>query len=295
MSGIAGLGYLGIGVSNLPAWEDFATNVLGLQVSGRDERTLALRMDEYRQRFVLHAGGNDDVAYVGWEVRDAAAMQAVASRLRETGIKVEAGSAEEAAARGVTELAKFDDPNGLATEIFYGPLMRFEEPFHSPRAISGFVTGEQGLGHIVLAVRDLEQSLHFYRDILGFRISDFIDMSFGPMKATLAFFHCNARHHSLAIIAAPLPKRLLHFMLQTKSVDDVGSTLYLAQDKGVEIASSLGRHTNDHMLSFYMRTPSGFEVEYGWGARTVDDAVWHVQRHQAPSIWGHRREAGRSR
>jgi len=295
MSGIAGLGYLGIGVRDLSAWENFATTVLGLAVSGRDDKTLRLRMDEYQQRFMLHGSGNDDVAYVGWEVRDAATMQAVASRLREAGIKVEAGSADEAAARGITELAKFEDPNGLASEIFFGPMMRFEEPFHSPRAVSGFVTGEQGLGHIVLAVKDLEQSLHFYRDVLGFRISDFIDMSFGSMKATLAFFHCNPRHHSLAIVAAPLPKRLLHFMLQTKSVDDVGATLYLAQDRGVEIASSLGRHTNDHMLSFYMRTPSGFEVEYGWGARTVDDAVWHVQRHQAPSIWGHRREAGRAR
>src|SRR5260221_5886438 len=239
-------------------------------------------MDEYQQRFVLHAGGNDDIAYAGWEVANAASMAAVAERLRAAGVKVEAGSAEEAAARGVTELGKFEDPNGLASEIFYGPMLRFEEPFHSPRAVSGFVTGEQGLGHIVLAVKDMEQSVHFYRDVLGFRISDFIDMKFGPMTAMLTFFHCNPRHHSLAIIAAPLPKRLLHFMLQCKSVDDVGATLYLAQDKGVEIAASLGRHTNDHMLSFYMRTPSGFEVEYGWGARTGDDAGWDVQRHQGP-------------
>ena len=289
MSGIAGLGYLGLGVGNLDEWERFATGILGLQIAGRDDETLRLRMDEYRQRFILHARGNDDLAYAGWEVPDAATMKSVAEDLRNAGIKVEAGSAEDAANRGVTELAKFEDPNGLANEIFYGPMMRFEEPFHSPRPISGFVTGEQGLGHIVLAVKDFEQSVHFYRDVLGFRVSDFIDMSFGPMKATLAFFHCNPRHHSLALIAAPLPKRLLHFMLQAKSVDDVGSTLYLAQDEGVEIASTLGRHTNDHMLSFYMRTPSGFEVEYGWGARTVDDAVWHVQRHQAGSIWGHRR------
>jgi biphenyl-2,3-diol 1,2-dioxygenase len=295
MSGIAGLGYLGLGVKDLAAWEDFATNTLGLQVSSRDERTLTLRMDEYRQRFVVQAGGNDDIAYAGWEVAAAAELQAVAATLREAGVKVEAGSAEEAASRGVTELAKFEDPNGLASEIFYGPLMQYEQPFHSPRAISGFVTGDQGLGHIVLAVKDFDQTVKFYRDVLGFRISDFIDMKFGPMTATLAFFHCNPRHHSLAIIAAPLPKRLLHFMLQAKSVDDVGATLYLAQDKGVEIAATLGRHTNDHMLSFYMRTPSGFEVEYGWGARTVDDAVWHVQRHQAPSIWGHRRDPGRAR
>jgi hypothetical protein len=82
-------------------------------------------------------------------------------------------------------------------------------------------------------------------------------------------------------------------MLQLRSIDDVGATMYLVQDQGIEIAATLGRHTNDHMLSFYMRTPSGFEIEYGWGGREVDDASWHVQTHHAPSIWGHRRAAMR--
>jgi hypothetical protein len=86
----------------------------------------------------------------------------------------------------------------------------------------------------------------------------------------------------------PAPKRLMHFMLQCRHVDDVGSTYYLCQDQGIEISGTLGRHTNDHMMSFYMRSPSGFEIEYGWGARIVDDATWQVQKHEAPSIWGHR-------
>jgi 2,3-dihydroxybiphenyl 1,2-dioxygenase len=123
------------------------------------------------------------------------------------------------------------------------------------------------------------------------RISDFIDLSMSRRQAlplTMTFMHCNPRHHSLAFAEFPMKKRLLHFMLQLKSVDDVGSTYYMVQDKGIPIAGTLGRHTNDHMVSFYMRSPSGFEIEYGWGARTVDDATWKVQKHESGSMWGHR-------
>ena len=121
------------------------------------------------------------------------------------------------------------------------------------------------------------------------RISDFVMISPAPdVKMKVAFLHCNLRHHTMAFWAMPeSPKRLHHFMLQTQSLDDVGSTYYLCQDQQVPITMNLGRHTNDHMTSFYLRTPSGFAVEYGWGAREVDDATWQVQLHTAGSIWGH--------
>lgn len=292
MSGVTSLGYLGLGVKNPAAWENFATQILGLQSSGTtDDGRLLLRMDENAYRFALHRDDSDDIAYAGWEVADAAGLREVAERMRAIGVEAKAASPEEAAARRVTDLIRFNDPNGMACEVFCGPAVQFENPFHSPRAISGFVTGEQGVGHIVVAVPDIQKSLRFYCEGLGFRVSDTIDMKFGPAKVTMVFLHCNPRHHTLALVPVPAPKRLHHFMLQLRSVDDVGSTMYLVQDKGIEIASTLGRHTNDHMLSFYMRTPSGFEIEYGWGARTVDDATWHVQKHNAPSIWGHRRAA----
>jgi 2,3-dihydroxybiphenyl 1,2-dioxygenase len=294
MSGVTSLGYLGLGVKNPDAWENFATEILGLQSAGKtDDGRLLLRMDENACRFALHQDDSDDIAYAGWEVADAAGLREVAERMRAIGIEAKAASAEEAAARRVTELIRCTDPNGLPCEVFCGPAVQFENPFHSPRAISGFVTGEQGVGHIVVAVPDIQKSLRFYCEGLGFRISDTIDMKFGPAKVTMVFLHCNPRHHTLALVPVPAPKRLHHFMLQLRSVDDVGLTMYLVQDKGIEIASTLGRHTNDHMLSFYMRTPSGFEIEYGWGARVVDDATWHVQKHNAPSIWGHRRPAMR--
>jgi 2,3-dihydroxybiphenyl 1,2-dioxygenase len=143
---------------------------------------------------------------------------------------------------------------------------------------------------MVVIMDDLDRSVHFYRDVLGMRISDFVEVERPPgHKMRLAFFHCNPRHHTIAIAATPNPpKRLNHFMLQTKSLDDVGATFYLCQDQGIPISRGLGRHTNDHMVSFYLRTPSGFEVEYGWGGRVVDDSTWQVQLHTSGSMWGHR-------
>lgn len=291
MASITQLGYLGIGVSDIKAWEQFATQTLGLQVSDKeDDGTLLLRLDDYHHRFLIHPTGEDDVAYLGWEVTGTHELRAMEEQLRAAGIEVQHGTREEAAARRVVELITYKDPSGIPSEIFYGPLMVFNHPFQSPRPLSGFVGAEQGLGHMVISMDDFDQSVDFYRDVLGMRISDYIQLTRpSGEEVQLAFFHCNPRHHTIAFFARPNPpKRLSHFMLQVQSMDDVGSTYDLCQAQATPIVRTLGRHTNDHMVSFYMQSPSGFEVEYGWGARVVDDSTWQVQYHTAGSIWGHK-------
>lgn len=298
------LGYLGIGVSDVDAWEIYASDVLGLEVGGKEEDgSLRLRMDQHLYRFMIHPSGEDDLLYAGWEVKDQAALTDIAERVRTAGISVAEGTPADLEARKVIGMVKFDDPAGLATEIFFGPSLEKTRPFNSPRAISGFETGENGamgLGHIVVSMPDLEEGINFYRDVLGLRISDYIDLNFGGMKIRAAFFHCNPRHHSIAFFgplaappaeAAPPPgigpgKRLNHFMIQAKTLNEVGLTHKLCEEQGMEMGN-LGVHTNDEMFSFYMETPSGFNVEFGWGGREVDDDVWQVQYYQDASIWGH--------
>jgi 2,3-dihydroxybiphenyl 1,2-dioxygenase len=287
------LGYVGIGASDIAVWERFATQVLGLEVSERGaDGALYLRMDEYHHRIAVHPGGRDDVAYLGWAVRDAQTLESVAARLQAAGVRIARATEEEKKQRRVSDLIRFEDPNGITLELFSG-LLVLQRPFQSPRPIAGFNTGPLGLGHVVLTAKDLGQTTSFYQDLLDFRLSDFVHMNRpGLGQMDLVFFHCNPRHHSVAFTDLPRPKKLSHIMLELNSLDDVGATFYLCQEKGLTITRSLGRHINDRMLSFYMQSPSGFDIEYGWGGRLVDDASWVVQQYTTGSVWGHKPPAG---
>ncbi len=288
------LGYLGVEVQDLEAWRRFASETLGLEVlpeKGSDG-SLLLRMDERHHRFFVSPGERDDVSLLGFEVASQPELDALAERLEETGTPVSWGNDADFDERRVVNLFRFKDPNGIACEAFTGPLVMRDRPFRSPRPIRGFHTGDQGLGHVVLFVDDLDQSMGFYTDALGFRMSDWVrpqpERSAGS-GMNIAFFHCNPRHHTVAMLAVPkAPKRLHHFMLQVETLDDVGATYDQCGDHGVPIQLSLGRHTNDEMFSFYMGSPSGFWVEYGYGAREVDDATWQVELHTTGSSWGHK-------
>ena len=172
MISVTQLGYLGLSVRDVNGWDQFAAQVLGLQPNGRDpDGSLFLRMDEYHHRFIVHPTGKDDLAYIGWEVGTEEELEAMAERLKQAGVGVTPGTSDEAVARRVAGLIKFADPSGIPSEVFYGPLVVFDQPFQSPRPISGFKTGEQGLGHFVVWVDDFDRSLHFYRDLLGMSVA----------------------------------------------------------------------------------------------------------------------------
>ena len=235
MASVTQLGYIGISASNIEEWEHFGTEVLGLQSNGVDsDGVLTMRMDEYTNRFIVSPTGKDDVEFVGFQVTDQASLGEMAVQLREAGIEVSVGTPEEAKERKVEGLIKFEDPDGTPTEVYYGPPVSFDNPFNSPRPITGFVTGEQGLGHVVYHVDDLDRAVAFYRDVLGMKISDYI--------RNLVFFHCNPRHHTLAIIEAKgrATKKLNHFMLQTQGMNDVGSTYDLVLDSEINVTRGLG-------------------------------------------------------
>ena len=284
--GISGLGYIGLGVSDIERWRAFATTgVLGMQESERGaDGTVYLRMDEHHHRLALTPTGEDDVVFMGWEVPTIEALDEMAERLTKHGVAFEEATAEELEHRKVLRMIKLRESGGAPIEIFCGPLILWERPFHPTTPISGFNTGSLGLGHTILFQKDLQEATAFYRDVLGFKVSDYIAV---PELGDAVFFHCNPRHHSIAIVQADVPRHLQHIMLEVKNLDDVGLAYYRCKEFGTPLALDIGRHTNDHMFSFYMVSPSGFDMEYGWGARIIDDATWVVQRHISPAIWGH--------
>ncbi len=287
---VGSLAYLGFTVEDPSAWLHFATNVLGLMPADENDGAGRLRIDQRSWRIAVEKGAKTDIAFAGFEVSGRDELSAMRLQLARHGIAVSEDDGSLAADRGVTGLIFCRDPLGIQVELFYGATERFEKPFVSPMAVHGFVTGDQGLGHVVLGDDRIEALRAFYVDALGFRRSDIIRMEFGGLgQKELEFYHCNPRHHTVALVPVRGGRRIFHFMLQVDNIDDVGFALDRVMATGGRVTATLGRHTNDHMISFYAEMPGGIEVEYGYGARIVDDATWKQTLHRKPSIWGHKR------
>jgi 3,4-dihydroxy-9,10-secoandrosta-1,3,5(10)-triene-9,17-dione 4,5-dioxygenase len=249
-------------------------------------------MDEFPARLVIVPGDTDRLLVSGWECANAEGLQAIRQRLDAEGTPYKEATAAELAERSVDEMIRFDDPSGNHLEVFCGVALQHRRVV-SPYG-HRFVTEEQGLGHVVLSTDDDAEALHFYRDVLGFRLRD--SMRLPPQMvgrpadgdpAWLRFFGCNPRHHSLAFLPMPTPTGIVHLMIEVGEADDVGLCLDRAERRKVPMAATLGRHVNDLMLSFYMKTPSGFDVEFGCEGRKVEHQDLVAREITAVSLWGH--------
>lgn len=283
--GVRALGYIGVDVTDLTAWRAYA-EVLGTMVvpSPQDEG-FGLKIDDRPYRVLLRPADRDGLAFSGWELADATALDRAGEALATAGFEVHESTAAERAERAVLGMIRTIDPSGFVVELYWGPVLD-HRLFVSPTGVSGFVTDDMGLGHIVLGTPAHAEALEFYTATLGFRVSDVMPGG----EHDVVFLHCNPRHHSLALAPAS-EAQLYHFMLEARTLDDVGYTLDRHHTAGVPISMDLGRHPNDLMVSFYSRSPSGFDVEFGCGGRRVDDATWTVSQITRPSLWGHRRPA----
>lgn len=284
------LAYVVYEVSSLADWERFGVDLLGLQAGTRTADTLTLRTDGKAHRWICVEGPADDVAATGYEVAGDADLDAIAAALRAAGADVTEGDAALAAARKVDRILLTTDPLGNRLELVTN-LADADTPFESAAMLGGFVTGAGGAGHTVLIDHgaDRDKVLAFYTGVLGFAISDFIEEEVAPgFVASVAFLHCNGRHHTVAFAGMPFPKKAHHVMTEVADIRDVGLAFDRCMDAGQPFEMTLGMHPNDKMFSFYVRTPSGFNIEYGWGGLVIDEAAWQVQHLDKLSTWGHR-------
>jgi catechol 2,3-dioxygenase len=115
------------------------------------------------------------------------------------------------------------------------------------------------IGHVVLKVRDLDRSLAFYRDLLGFRVSS-------EMSNVMIFLTATGEsHHDLALLRvgdsapSPLPTSvgLYHVAVQLADWDAVKVAHALLTERG------LLKGTADHGVtkSLYTTDPDGNEIE----------------------------------
>ncbi|WP_413098273.1 VOC family protein [Streptomyces sp. Inha503] len=290
MGDISSLGYVRVLAADMTAWRAFAFETAGFaEGSGPEPGALYLRMDERNGRIVIRPGEEDRVEAVGWEVRDHLALGRVRRAVEAAGIATKPLAQEDCDLRRVEAAFAFEAPGGTPVEIFHGPALD-----HSPLATpygNRFVTGKLGAGHVVVPVGDLDGAFGFYTETLGFLPRGAFRLpappESGPVR--LRFLGVGARHHSLALLPSPELKApaLVHIMVECETLDEVGRALDRVLKAGYHLSSTLGRHTNDKMISFYVRTPGGWDLEIGCEGLLVDETAYTAEEITADSYWGH--------
>lgn len=283
------LAYLGLEVPDPASLDGFWSDVVGLVPGPRTaDGSTTWRNDGRAHRIIVTSGDRNDARFVGIEAVDADAFDGVVARMTAAGCSVETGSDELTAARRVRRLARVEAPFGVDVEVVEG-VDRTDE-FDSPLVPGGFLTDGVGFGHVVFVTTAFDESTEFLTEALGFVRSDWLSMPIGDgIELEVQFFHCNARHHTLALARAPfeLPQRLHHIMFETNDRDDVGAAFDRAWATDLPIPNGLGCHDNDGMFSFYVQSPAGFQVEIGHGGVEIVEPWEHDRAYDRISAWGH--------
>jgi 3,4-dihydroxy-9,10-secoandrosta-1,3,5(10)-triene-9,17-dione 4,5-dioxygenase len=279
---IHSLGYLRLESTDLDAWQTFAGDFLGLMPVAREgDESLRYRMDYYPPRLVVSPGPEDRATAIGFEVLNERDLNRTVAAVEDVGIKVIEGTRAECKDRRVTGFARFDDPGGNPVELFYGPVLD-HKPVVLP-TVSSFVTGDMGMGHVIVTGEDGRALLDFYTGVLGFYERNTLR---GP-GGTVWFLSSNERHHTLGVTTAPGRGRLIHLMVEAADFDDVGRALDRAYRLDIPFMNSLGKHTNDEMTSFYVYSPELYAIEFGYGGRRVqgEQPTYEIT---AGAYWGHK-------
>ncbi|WP_328869564.1 VOC family protein [Streptomyces sp. NBC_00287] len=288
--GAVHLGYLVIETQRFSDWARFGTDAIGMHRDDLGSGVMRFRLDDQECRFLLRRGPAEDVVATGWHIDDHASFEQIEARIRAHGVPVVRGSAEEAELRGVERLLRFPGPKGITQEIYTTPL-KSAEPLLM--VSSGWVTGDAGLGHVAITSTKPERLRGYFDTVFDARLTDFIDETISGVKLKVRFLRVNERHHSIAVAAVrglpidPVRTRVQHLNIQADSLDDLARSYQRVHELGFDMALSVGQHTNDKELSYYARTPSGFEWEVGWNPIVVDESTWEPATHQGISIWGH--------
>lgn len=286
----ARLGYLVIETNRFADWHRFGADAVGLHVDQPDAGRMRFRLDDHECRFLLLRGPAEDATAVGWQLADHETFDEVARRVADRGVPAVEGTEQEAALRGVERLLRFPGPKNLLHEVFTTPRLDAVPP---DLGAGRFVTGEGGLGHIAITTTEPEKLRGYYDTVFDARLTDYIDETISGVKLKIRFLRVNQRHHSIALAATrglrldPVRTRIQHVNVQVAELDDLVASYQRVTALGFRMALSVGQHTNDRELSYYARTPSGFEWEVGWNPLVVDESTWEPATHEGISIWGH--------
>ena len=253
MTALIDIRYVRLGTRDLVGADRFARDVIGLQAA-REERGARYFRSDQRDHTLVYFEGDPSDHTVGFEVRDASALDQATAELSNAGVAVRQGSVGDCEQRRVGALIGFRDPTGNAIELVV-------RPHHSgTRYFAPHDAGITGFSHVGLCSTDPARDERFWTGLLGARVSDRI--------GNAALLRIDPVHHRIALFPTTRVG-VQHVNHQVDSVDDVMRAWYRLQQQGVRIVFGPGRHPTSGAIFLYFEGPDGMVYEYSTGVRTI--------------------------
>jgi len=138
------------------------------------------------------------------------------------------------------------------------------------------------MGHAVLMVRDIDASVRFYTQVLGFKVSDVYPDSM--TKGRMVFMRFNDDHHGLGLVgqgkSASKHREFHHLAFEVSSIDEVFRARDHLEKNGVQVDFD-GRRRAGSQVSIEFRDPDGHRLEIFWG---LDRLGWNADA-RPPEEW----------
>ncbi|NYE23491.1 VOC family protein [Pigmentiphaga litoralis] len=247
--------YVRLGTPDLDASVKYATDVLGLEVAERSNKTVYLRSDSRDHTLVYFEGDARDHT-AAFEVDTARELDDALQTLENAGVRAVRGTAEEAEQRHARDFIRFNDLSGNRIELVFAP-------HHSGRRFFGSRdAGITGFSHIGLRTLDGRRDEAFWTTLLGAKVSDRIGEA--------ALLRIDDVHHKIALFPSSFPG-VQHINHQVESIDDVMRAYYILRERNIPIRFGPGRHPTSGAMFLYFEGPDSMIYEYSTGVRMITE------------------------
>ena len=254
---------------------DYYSEVLGFVVTERASNRAFLATRTGLEAICLERGDTADLVRLSFQVAPDADLAACARELSGHGIKSEL---RNGISPGAARALVFTDIKGTVIELYSGYV--FAKDDGKPAVVRPLK-----LGHVAHRVADVQKTVKFYTDVLGFRVSDWQSDFF-------AFLRCGRDHHTVNFVHTDKPQ-LHHIAFEVKDWAEMNSASDHLARHGIQLVWGPGRHIIGHNVAAYHRNADNVRVELYCEMDQMSDErlgyfdprPWHQDRPQVPKVW----------
>jgi len=254
----------------------YYTSALGLDIVESEGGRFVLATRTGLEAIVLEKGDRAGVARLAFQVAPGTDLGELSSRLSKQGI---ASERRRDITPGVRESIALQDAEGRQIDLY-------ADYAFAPESFADSAIAVRKLGHVAFHTTDLAKTIAFYRDVLGFRLSD-------QRSDFFAFLRCSRDHHTLNFVQVGGHAGVHHLAFELRDEAEINRACDSFARRSIKLSWGPLRHIIGHNIAIYHKNPDDLTVECFCDLDVMHDEAlnyfeprpWHQDRPQRPKIW----------